>query len=108
MTRCSHFLALRPIAAALLLVCGSGWHLGAQELDPRLYQNAPPGLNALFGGLTLSRGNVLVDPALPLEEVKGDVALALLGYARTFALFGKSAKLDVLVKEELARLTFGT
>ena len=103
MTRCSHFLALRPIAAALLLLCASGWHLGAQELEPRLYQNAPPGLNALFGGLTFSRGNILVDPALPLEEVEGDVALALLGYARTFALFGKSAKLDVLVPVGLGK-----
>jgi len=72
-------------------------------LEPRLYQNAPPGLNAFFGGLTLSRGNVLVDPALPLEEVEGDLRLALLGYARTFSLFGKSAKLDVLVPVGLAK-----
>jgi hypothetical protein len=70
----------------------------AQELEPRLYQNAPVGLNAILLSYGFSTGNILFDTAtLPVEDATGDVHLISMGYLRTFALFGRSSKLDVVL-----------
>jgi hypothetical protein len=68
-----------------------------QSLEPRLYSNAPTGLNFLLGGYVYSEGNAIIDPALELED--GDIELnsPFLAYARSFGLWGRSAKFDVVV-----------
>jgi len=68
-----------------------------QALEPRFYSNAPKGLNFLLGGYTLSTGGLSVDPSFNLEDANIDLHLVLAGYARSGALFGKSAKFDVVV-----------
>lgn len=77
---------------ALLAVSAS-----AQVLEPRLYRNAPLGLNAIVVGYTYSRGNVQLDPSLPIQGVEGHSSLMPIGYVRTIGLFGRSAKVDVVV-----------
>jgi len=89
----SHLARLSALVCLTLL----GSSLSAQELEPRLYSNAPVGLNAVVAGVQLSRGNILVEPSLPLEDVDGDMAIGVVGYARTLGLFGKAAKIDVVV-----------
>jgi hypothetical protein len=69
----------------------------AQELEPRLYQNAPVGLNALVFGYGYSSGNFLVDSALPIEGATAEIHSLTAGYLRTIDFFGKSAKVDVVV-----------
>ena len=69
----------------------------AQVLEPRLYTNSPAGLNAVAFGYSFSRGSLQFDPALPIEDAKGDGHIVPLGYVRTLGLFGKSAKLEVVV-----------
>ncbi len=70
---------------------------GAQELEPRSYSNTPIGINFLIAGYAYQQGDVATDPALPLEDAEVDVHSAVLAYARSFALFGQSAKADVIV-----------
>ena len=44
-----------------------------------------------------SHGAIPVDPALPLSDIDLEVRALLLAYARSFGLFGKSAKFDIIV-----------
>jgi Putative MetA-pathway of phenol degradation len=75
----------------------------AQELEPGAYQNAPVGLNVVFTGYGLSRGNVLFDAALPIADVEATVHTLVLGYLRTMSLFGRAAKIDVQAPLSWAR-----
>ncbi len=69
----------------------------SQDLEPRLYQNAPIGLNAIILGYGFSSGNVLFDTALLIEDATADVHVVLFAYLRTFDFFGRSAKFDVVL-----------
>ncbi len=69
----------------------------AQSLEPRAYGNTPTGMNFLLLGITHSRGDVLVDPSIPLEGVDTSAYTAVLGYSRSFGLWGRSAKVNTLI-----------
>jgi hypothetical protein len=69
----------------------------AQELEPRAYSNAPVGTSFAVAGYTRLRGPVLLDPALPVENVQADVDIYTFGYARFFSLSGRTANLAVVV-----------
>ena len=69
----------------------------AQELDPRLYQNVPVGLNAVLIGYGFSTGNVLFDSSLPIEDGEADVHTVFAAYVRTLDFFGRSGKVDVVL-----------
>ena len=79
---------------SLLLTAGP---LRGQELEPRSLQNAPVGLNFLLGGVGYARGNVLVDAALPLEDVTADVGTLLLGAFRSIGIFGMNGRIGVVL-----------
>jgi len=79
---------------ALLLWLGRA---EAQELELRTYSNAPSGVNFIASGYSYSRGNVLLDPSLPIEDARAEVHSAFVRYARTFGVFGKAAKLKVVL-----------
>ena len=69
----------------------------AQVLEPRLYRNAPKGINAVAFGYSFSRGSLEFDPALPIEDAEGNGSVVPLAYVRTIGLFNRSAKLEVVV-----------
>jgi Putative MetA-pathway of phenol degradation len=69
----------------------------AQDLEPRLYQNAPVGLNGLVLGYGYSSGNFLVDSSLPIEGATAEIHSVTVGYLRSIDFLGKSAKVDVVV-----------
>jgi len=69
----------------------------AQSLEPRLYNNIPTGLNFLLVGYGYSQGAVLVDPSLPLEDLNARIHLPVVAFLRSFSLWGKSSKIDVVV-----------
>jgi hypothetical protein len=70
---------------------------GAQELEPRAYRPAPSGLNFALLGYQFTTGNVLGDPTAPLQDLDVDANIAILGYLRTFGLFGRSSSVTVTV-----------
>ena len=70
---------------------------GAQDLEPRAYANTPVGLNFVLAGYVYQEGDVVTDSSLPLKDAKVHVHSAVLAYARSFGLLGKSAKVDVIV-----------
>jgi len=80
----------------LLVLCGVV-KAGAQALEPRLYSNAPVGLNFLLGGYVFSEGSAITDPSVAIEGGELEVHAPFAAYARSFGLWGKSAKFDVVV-----------
>jgi len=80
----------------MLLLSGTG-RLVAQELEPLTFSNTPTGINVLGAGVGFSRGNILLDPSLPIEDLDGDLFYGFLRYLRTFGLLGRAAKFSAMV-----------
>ena len=83
-----------PIRATAFVVSAAAVWLAApaaraQEMEPRAYSSAPIGMNFVVAGVGNSRGALLFDPAIPIEDARSDLNLGVFGYARTFALGGK-------------------
>jgi len=60
----------------------------AQELEPRIYNNIPVGLNFLLAGYAYTAGGIQFDPSLPLENANMRTHGALMAYARSVKLGG--------------------
>ena len=80
------------VAVAALTPC----KLVGQELEPRTYSQTPTGVNFIAVGYGFSTGNVLMDPALPIEGLDADLDLLFLRYTRSFGFLGRSAKVKVV------------
>ncbi len=86
----------RFAALLALSVCWAGT-VCAQEIEPRSYSPAPTGVNFLIAALGNSTGDVLTDPALPVQNVSAEINALALGYGRTFGLFGRSANFALVL-----------
>jgi Putative MetA-pathway of phenol degradation len=84
-----------PALGALLLATSAT--LQAQDLEPRAYSNSPIGLNFAIAGYAYAKGDVLIDPSLPLENVSNDSHVGVFGFATTFRAFSQSGKFDFIV-----------
>src|SRR6185436_4661017 len=69
----------------------------AQDLEPRAYVNTPVGLNFLIAGYAYSQGGLSTDPALPIQDAQLQIHGAVLAYARSLDVGGRSGKFDVIV-----------
>lgn len=69
----------------------------AQELEPRLLANVPPGMQFAILAYGYSQGNILLDPAVPIDDLDANLHTFVGGYARAFSLFGRSAQVDLVV-----------
>jgi Putative MetA-pathway of phenol degradation len=87
------------IGAALVVVAMVGTALSceAQDLEPRAYSNTPVGMNFLLLGYAYTWGDVTFDPSTPIENAELTAHSAYLGYAHAFGVWGRSAKLDIVL-----------
>jgi hypothetical protein len=85
------------IVAVSLVAAGEMTTARGQELEARTYSNIPVGLNILIVGYAYSNGNIFMDPALPIEGLVSKNHLLFASYGRSFALYGRSAKLAVML-----------
>ncbi len=69
----------------------------AQELEPRAITNVPVGTNFVAANYSYAQGNILFDPALPLEDVQAKTHALIGGFVSSFNFFGMSAKLNVIL-----------
>lgn len=90
----SRYLRKLCLLFAVSLVSLSPLH--GQELEPRTYALVPKGVNFLAVGYGLSTGNVLMDPALPIEGLDADIHLLFLRYTRSLSLLRRAAKVKIL------------
>ena len=83
-----------PFLLPMLILMQS---VGAQDLEPRSYTNTPVGMNFLLFGYFYSDGDVATDPSAPLKDGQVTVHGGVTGYVRSLDLWGKSAKLAVVL-----------
>ena len=69
----------------------------AQELEPRSLTNLPVGTNFVVAGYGFAAGNILFDPALPLEDTKAQLNTLVVAYVRSINFFRLSGKVDVVL-----------
>lgn len=69
----------------------------AQELEPRALTNVPTGMNFMVLGYSYAQGNILLDPAIPIEDLNGKLHTILAAYLRSIKIFGLAGKVDVVV-----------
>lgn len=84
------------VCAGLAVCCAAG-PAGSQELEPRALQNAPVGMNFVLTAAGYSRGNILFDMSLPIEDAVADVWSLTPGYVRAIDFFGMSGRLGAVV-----------
>jgi hypothetical protein len=84
--------ALCLVALAALPASGTA---AAQEIESRLYSNAPVGMNFLAANYTHSVGILQTDPDAPIQNAHLRVQTPVLGYARILDIAGMSGKFDV-------------
>ncbi len=85
-------MGLIAVAVGMSLTASSGW---AQELEPRAYRTLPTGLNAAVFAYAFSSGNIVTEPSTPIEGLETEAHTVILGYLRSFGLFGRSASLTL-------------
>jgi len=86
----------RTLTAGLWLAVLVG-SIRAQDLSPRAYVISPTGSHAIIFSAGFNKGDVLVDPTVPLEDAKGSFQLPLLGYYQSLNFLGRSANVTVLM-----------
>jgi hypothetical protein len=68
----------------------------AQSVEPRAYSPAPIDVNFAIMAYADTKGGLATDGSLPLINPKLDVQGPILAFARSFDLFGRGAKFDVI------------
>ena len=81
----------------LLLVMAVGHQLSAQDLEPRILSEMPTGGNIAVASYGFSSGNILLDNALPIEGLNANMNSVVAAYLRSFSLFSRLAKFDVIL-----------
>lgn len=83
-------------AAAMPILLGSTGGR-AQDMEPRAYSASPIGLNFLIASYLRTTGSASIDPSLPITGGKTSIDTELIGYDRTFDLFGRTASAALVI-----------
>ena len=81
--------------AGLALLPGSGTAL-AQQLEPRAFAPNPVGANFVVGGIANTKGDVMLDSSVPIEDFKVDANIFSAGYGHSFALGDHMASVAIV------------
>jgi len=79
--------------------------VSAQDLEPRLLSAIPTGGNFAIASYGYSTGNILLDNSIPIEDLKATSNNIVTAYARSFRLFHKLAKFDMVLPFAFADYT---
>lgn len=69
----------------------------AQELEPRSLTNLPDRTSFVILGYGYAAGDILLDPALPIEDMDAKLNTFMGAYVRSLKLLGNSGKLSVIL-----------
>jgi len=75
----------------------------SQDLEPRLMSPLPVGGNFVVASYGYSAGNILLDNALPIEDLEASLNNLVVAYARSFSLFRRLAKVDAILPYSLGK-----
>lgn len=85
------------VVALLVLTSTVAMPTAAQELEPRAYRTIPVGLNFVLFTYIYSSGNVVTEPAAPLQDLDVDLSIFNVAYLRSLGLFGRSSSFTISV-----------
>jgi hypothetical protein len=68
-----------------------------QELEPRSLTNVPVGTNFGVAGYGWTQGNILLDPAVSIEDLNAQMHAFFAAYVRAISIFGLSGKIDAIL-----------
>ena len=74
----------------------------AQSLEPRHLSDIPVKGNFVFASYGYSKGDILLDPASPVQDLESDLHSVVFAYLRSFKLFNRLAKIDAVVPYAMA------
>lgn len=77
--------------------------ISAQDLEPRSLSSIPIGGNFILATYGYSGGNILLDGAIPIEDLDAQLNSVVVAYARSFKLFNKLTKFDAVVPYSFAK-----
>jgi hypothetical protein len=69
----------------------------AQDLTPRAYVITPVRSNAAIFSYAYNRGEVLLDPTVPIEDLNAQIHVPILSFYHSFNFFSRSANVAVAV-----------
>ncbi len=75
----------------------------SQDLEPRILSSIPTGTNVALLSYGYSRGDILLDQSAPVEDLDAKLNNIVGGYVKTFSLFKKLTKFDVIVPYSFAK-----
>jgi len=88
-------LVIKLAMAAFLSSVGCG--AMATDIEPRAYSNIPVGVNFLLAGYAYTSGSVSFPPPVPIENGELSFHSAVLAYARSLDIWGRSGKVDIIL-----------
>jgi len=77
----------------------------AQELEPRRWSHLPTGANFAGAGYAYTEADISFDPVLRIENGEMELHTWAVKYIRTFELFEKSARIDLIQGYQKGRWT---
>ncbi|MHC5002183.1 MAG: transporter [Planctomycetota bacterium] len=83
------------IALAAIMLPGALRDVAAQDMEPRRWTHLPVDVNVLGVAYVYTTGDLYFDPVLRIEDAEVEMSTAAVSYNRTFALLGRTARLDV-------------
>lgn len=98
-------LTIRSLRAACVALALFALHsaASAQDLEPRRWTHLPVGMNVIGAGYVYTKADILTDPLLDIRDVELTDQTAAVSYVRSFALAGKTARVDVTLPYREAR-----
>ena len=83
------------VQGLLILFCFFSGKIFSQELEARAYANLPKDMNVVAAVYAFSKGSVLADASLPIEDFNMTTHNMIFAYVRTFGLAQKLARIQV-------------
>jgi len=75
----------------------------SQDLEPGFLSVMPMGGNFAIASYIYSAGNILLDNTLPIEDLNAKLNNSGIGYVRSFKMFNRLAKFDVVMPFSLGK-----
>ena len=88
--------AARVAVGALFTLTLAAVPVYPQDLTPRAYVITPAGSHAVILSYAFSKGAVLVDPTVPIEDLTGTLQVPALGYYHSFSFLGRSSNVTLI------------
>ena len=89
----------------IFLILGLPFSGFALELEPRRWGHLPTGINFAGIGYSCTRADIFLDPVLRIEDGEMELHTWVAKYIRTFDMFHKSARIDIIQSYQDGRWT---